>query len=99
MGDGINFKNTVGWITILSGIVSFISYFLVAGSVNFNFDFFSNPVLIFSLPDVHIGMLRWSMIADIFVYYLLLLPALFFIHEWLLDKTKWRNLICSAKHF
>ncbi len=87
------FRNSVGWITILSGIIGFISYFLVAGSVNYNFDFFSNPVLIFSLPDVHIGMLRWSMIADIFGYYLLLLPALFFIHEWLRDKTEWRNLI------
>ena len=41
-----NYRNTVGWITILSGIIGFVSYFLVAGSVNFNFDFFSNPVLI-----------------------------------------------------
>ncbi len=87
------FRNTVGWITILSGIVGFISYFLIAGAVNFNFDFFSNPVLIFSLPEVHIGMLRWSMIADVFGYYLLLLPALFFIHDWLHGKTAWRNLI------
>ncbi|MBU0559535.1 MAG: hypothetical protein KJ799_18430 [Bacteroidetes bacterium] len=93
MVNNNKFRNTVGWITILSGIVAFISYFLVAASVNFNFDFFSNPVIIFSIPDVHIGMLRWSMIADIFGYYLLLLPALFFIHEWLLGKTDWRNLI------
>lgn len=93
MANNNKFRNTVGWITILSGIVAFISYFLVAASVNFNFDFFSNPIIIFSIPDVHIGMLRWSMIADIFGYYLLLLPALFFIHEWLLGKTAWRNLI------
>ncbi|OFX38636.1 MAG: hypothetical protein A2X05_14900 [Bacteroidetes bacterium GWE2_41_25] len=93
MANSNQFRSTVGWITILSGIVGFISYFLVAGSVNFNFDFFSNPVLIFSIPDVNIGMLRWSMIADIFGYYLLLLPALYFIHEWLRDKTAWRNLI------
>ena len=78
-----NYRNTVGWITILSGIIGFVSYFLVAGSVNFNFDFFSNPVLIFSIPNVHIGMLRWSMISDIFGYYLLLLPALFLMNEWL----------------
>ncbi|MBK7302682.1 MAG: hypothetical protein IPI90_05390 [Saprospiraceae bacterium] len=93
MNKNNSFVNTVGWITIISGIVAFVSYFLVACSVNFNFDFFSNPVIIFSLPDVQIGMLRWSMIADILGYYLLLLPALFFIHEWLLGKTEWRQLI------
>jgi len=88
-----NFRNTVGWITILSGIIGFVSYFLVAGSVNFNFDFFSNPVLIFSIPNVHIGMLRWSMVTDIFGYYLLLLPAMVFINEWLRGATAWRTLI------
>lgn len=93
MVNNNNFRTTVGLITILSGIVGFISYFLVAGSVNFNFDFFSNPVLIFSIPNVNSGMLRWSMITDIFGYYLLLLPSLFFIHEWLKDKTAWRYLI------
>ncbi|MBK8699290.1 MAG: hypothetical protein IPN29_06980 [Saprospiraceae bacterium] len=66
---------------------------MVAGAVNFNFDFFSYPTLIFSLPNVNIGMLRWSMIADIFGYYLLLLPALFYLHGWLRGKTPWRNLI------
>jgi hypothetical protein len=93
MENNNNYRNTIGWITILSGIVGFISYFLVAGSVNYNFDFFSNPVLIFSMQNVDIGMLRWCMITDIFGYYLLLLPALFFIHEWLRGKTEWRNLI------
>ena len=94
------FRRQVGWITVLSGIVGFISYFLVAGAVSFNFDFFSNPVLIFSIPDVHIGMLRWSMIADVFGYYLLLLPALYFIHEWLRNRTAWKNLItfCGAAY-
>lgn len=94
------FRITVGWITILSGVVAFISYVLVAASVNFNFDFFSNPVIIFSIPDVNIGMLRWSMIIDVFGYYLMLLPALFFIHEWIYDKTPWRNVItfCGASY-
>lgn len=95
-----NYRKSVGLLTILSGIVGFISYFLVASSVNFNFDFFSNPVLIFAIPDVQIGMLRWSMIADIFGYYLLLLPALFYLHDWLHGKTKWRNLItfCGSSY-
>ena len=93
MENKSNFSYIVGWITILSGIVGFISYFLVAGSVNFNFDFFSNPSLIFTMSDVNIGMVRWSMIADIFGYYLLLLPIIFYLHEWLSEKTVWKNLI------
>jgi len=93
MENKSNYSYIVGWITILSGIIGYISYFLVASSVNFNFDFFSNPSIIFSMPDVHIGMLRWSMIADIFGYYLLLLPVIFYLHEWLSNKTVWKNLI------
>lgn len=92
MLNSYNFRSTAGWITILSGIIGFISYFLVAGSVNFNFDFFSDPALIFSMTGVNTGMLRWSMITDIFGYYLLLTPFIFFMHEWLFNKSVWRNL-------
>lgn len=89
----VNYQRSVGILTLLSGIIGFVSYFLVAGAVNFNFDFFSSPVLIFSLPEVNINMLRWSMITDIFGYYLLLLPALIVIHHWLKQKTNWSELI------
>ncbi|HNR06353.1 MAG TPA: hypothetical protein PKM27_03500 [Saprospiraceae bacterium] len=92
MMNAVKFKRTVGGITVLSGIIGFTSYFLVAGSVSFNFEFFSNPSLIFSMPDVNIVMLRWSMITDLFGYYLLLLPFIFFMHEWLLNKSAWRKL-------
>ncbi len=91
--DNDQYKKIVGSVTILSGIVAFISYFLVSAAVNFNFEFFSNPAIIFSVENVNIPMLRWSMITDIFGYYLLLLPALFFIHNWLKNKTEWRNVI------
>ncbi|MBP6811146.1 MAG: hypothetical protein KA138_06485 [Saprospiraceae bacterium] len=93
MSNFSSFKHTVGQITILSGIVAFISYFLVAAGVNFNFDFFSDPSLIFSMEGVQVGLLRWSMIADVFGYYLLLLPALYFVHGWLDSKTMWRQVL------
>ena len=87
------YQRIIGSLTIISGIIAFVSYFLVACSVNFNFDFFSNPKLVFSIPDVNFSMLRWSMITDIFGYYLLLLPALIFMHGWLKSKTEWSKLI------
>jgi len=96
----VKHRNIVGWITILSGVIGFISYFLVGGAVNFNFEFFSDPKLIFSMENVNVLMLKWSMITDIFGYYLLLLPVLFLIHGWLKEKTEFRNVItfCGAAY-
>jgi hypothetical protein len=93
MAENSHYKATVGFITILSGIVGFICFYLSAAAVNFNLEYFSNPELMFIPNGVHTGILRWSLIADLFGYYLLLLPALFYIHHWLQGKTPWRNLI------
>lgn len=93
-------RNSVAWITILSGVIGLLSYLLVAGAVNFNFDFFSDTSLIFSIDGVSSTMLKWSMITDVFGYYLLLLPLLFYLHEWLNGKTEWRNVFtfCGASY-
>lgn len=93
-------RNLVGWLTLLSGVIGFISYFLVVGSVNYNFEFFSDPTLIFTIDGASSSMLKWSMITDMFGYYLLMLPVLFFIHEWMEDKTGWRHVFtfCGASY-
>lgn len=94
------YTRVTGWITILSGGVAFLSYYLVAASVDFHFEFFADPVLVFSLPQVDLSILRWSMITDVFGYYLFLLPALFLIHERLNNQTPWANLLtfCGASY-
>jgi hypothetical protein len=96
----IKLRAIVGFLTILSGITGLLSYILVAGAVNFNFDFFSDSSLIFETQGVSSSMLRWSMITDVFGYYLLLLPVLFFIHHWLKERSNWRDLItfCGAAY-
>lgn len=86
-------RNFIGWITLLSGVIGLLSYFLVALAVNFNFEFFSDASLIFSIDGVSSTILKWSMITDIFGYYLLLLPILFYIHEWMKGKTEWRKVL------
>lgn len=86
-------RRLVGWVTVLSGVIGLLSYVLVAGAVNFNLEFFADSSLIFTTEGVSSTMLRWSMITDVFGYYLLLLPLLFFIHEWLDGQAPWRNLI------
>ena len=98
--DMLKHRNLVGWVTFLSGVIGLVSYILVAGAVNFNFEFFSDPSLIFITDGVSSTMLKWSMITDIFGYYLLLLPVLFLVHEWLKGKSEWRNIFtfCGASY-
>ena len=86
-------RRLVGWVTVLSGVIGLVSYVLVAGAVNYNFEFFGDSSLIFTTDGVNSAMLKWSMITDVFGYYLLLLPVLFFIHEWLNGQSAWRNMI------
>lgn len=94
------YRNSVGWITVASGIVAFISLFLLAGAVNFNFDFFADPGLIFSIPEVSPSMLKWSMIADVFGFYLMLLPVLIYVYEWTKGRTPWSRVfaICGIAY-
>lgn len=89
-------RNLAGWVTLLSGIIAFISYTMVAAAVNFNFEFFSDATLIFSAEGVSSSLLRWSMITDFFGYYLLLLPALFLIHDWIKTKTAWAAVFTTC---
>lgn len=86
-------KSLLGLLTILSGIIALISYMLVAVAVNYNFDVFADPTLILTLPDVHLAALKWSMITDVLGYYLLLLPAIFFLQDWMKDKTQWAKTL------
>lgn len=83
----------VGGLTILSGLIAFTSYFLVLAGINFNFDFFSDPAILFRTEGASGELLRWSMITDVFGYYLLLLPFLFYAHAWLKTRTWWSRPI------
>lgn len=89
-------RSFVGYLTILSGIIGLTSYFLMLIGINFNFEFFSDTSLIFTTTGVSPDVIKWSMITDIFGYYLLLLPLMFFVHVWLTGRSVWSNLITSC---
>ena len=82
-------SSLVGKLTILSGVIAFVSYFLVAAGFNFHFELFSNPSLVFETVGINTNLLRWSMNADIFGYYLLLLPLLIFLHLRMKNSFSW----------
>ncbi|MBK9151396.1 MAG: hypothetical protein IPM26_10515 [Saprospiraceae bacterium] len=82
----------VGIITILSGIIALLSYTLAGAAINFRFEAFTDLSLILKMDDIHVPMLRWSMITDIFGYYLLLLPLVFFTHAEMKDRSSWSQI-------
>lgn len=84
--------SAVGFVTILSGFIAIISYLLIAAGFNFHFEIFSQPSLIFESEGIRPLLLKWSMLADIFGYYLLLLPLLFYIYLNGLRHTLWGRI-------
>lgn len=94
--DNVKYGRLVALLTFLSGIIALLSYLLVCAAVKFNFDFFSDPVSIFSIEGVNGTLLKWSMITDVFGYYLLLLPVIFYLHQWLKKQSKWAAVISAS---
>ncbi len=86
-------KKAVGITAIASGVLALACLVLSVIAASFNFDAISNPVLMLSMPGASVGLLRWSMIADLFGYYLLLLPAIFYLHDWMKSRTPWCSFL------
>lgn len=86
-------QKTIGIITIASGIGALACLLAGVIGVNYNLDAFSNPLLMLSIPQVGLQAIKWFMIFDMLGYYLLLLPVIYLLHDWLSDKTPWYRLI------
>ncbi len=89
----LNFQKKTGIITIISGLLALAC--MIAGliGVNYNFDAFADPLLILTTAGTNSQAARWSMILDMLGYYLLLLPVIYLLHDWIKSKSPWGNLI------
>ncbi len=95
MQSSTNYVKKVGQLTFLSGIIAFICNTLLVLAVNYNFDAFTKPTLIFEgLQSSQAEFFRWGMITDIWGYYLLFVPAVFYIYEKM--ETPWRNIYATG---
>ncbi len=95
MQSSINYAKRVGQLTLLSGIIAFVCNILIGFAINFNFEVFANPALILEgLQAPQIQYFRWSMITDIWGYYLLFVPAVFYLYEKM--ETPWRNVYAAS---
>lgn len=86
MNDNRSFQSLAAICAIISGPLAIISIVLGLKAVDFNFEVFSDMTLLLKTGESGATFWRWSMILDIFGYYLLLTPIAFLLWHWLKEK-------------
>ncbi|MPR36841.1 hypothetical protein [Salmonirosea aquatica] len=100
MNPSTGYTRQVGFLTIVSGLLALLCLVLSGIALADHPDAFADPVQVLSIPNVSSSLLRWSMLADLMGYYLLLLPVIFWLHQWLKAQTPWAPLItfCATSY-
>ena len=93
MNNTHNYQFRVAQVSIVAGIFALVSIFFTVVGANYDAAVFSNPRLLLGMTTANVQFLKWSMIFDMFGFYLLLLPALFYFHKYLQSKTAWSFLL------
>lgn len=88
-------KKVIAFISILSGVLGLGCLLIGLVATQFDQEAFANPVKLLDLPGVDPSQLRWFMLLDLFGYYLLLMPMIFFAHNKLKSKTALAPLFTS----
>jgi hypothetical protein len=88
-------KRIIGNLLIVSGILALASIVVGLVAVDFDFDAFANPLKLLEMQRVNTGLIRWFLIFDLFGYYLLLLPFVFYAREILSERTPWSGFFTS----
>ncbi len=87
-----NYRFTVGSITVLSAILAALCIFIGVLAVENNFEAFSNPVIALQYAKNY-DLAYWFLLLDMFGYYLLLLPVIFYLHQQYKYSSPWIGLI------
>lgn len=88
----LNYRFIVGVTAIFSGILALACIWTGAAAVEYNFDAFSNPVLTLQYSH-NAALAKWFNLLDLFGYYLLLLPLVFYFHQQYKYRSPWMPLI------
>lgn len=86
------YRNTIGLITILSGLLAAACIMVGALAVENDFAAFSDPVRTLLHAHNH-ALAYWFNVLDLFGYYLLLLPVIFHLHQLLKYRSPWTPLL------
>lgn len=88
-------KRIVGLLSICSGVMALACLIVGLVATQYDADAFANPVKLLNMTAVDTNKIRWFMLLDLFGYYLLLLPIVFFVHSKLEHKTPWAAFFTS----
>ncbi|RDC62645.1 hypothetical protein [Adhaeribacter pallidiroseus] len=83
-----NYKQMVGLVTVLAGVLSAACLVLGAYAVEYNFEAFSDPTLVLNYAHNYRAA-YWFLILDMAGYYLLLLPVIFYLHQQYKFHSPW----------
>lgn len=82
-----SFKKVAGWLTVVSVPFAFTNFILTGIAGGNNSQDFAD-IYFFINAGIEAGnLMKWSWLADLLGYYLLLVPAAFLIHHWLKTKS------------
>jgi hypothetical protein len=90
-----NDKKIIAKVTILSGLLALACLVLGLMATQYDSEAFANPAKLLDMANVNTQQIRWFMITDMLGYYLLLLPAIFYAHRKLEEKTAFASLFTS----
>jgi hypothetical protein len=88
----MKYRVVVGCISILAGVLAAACMYTGADAVNYDFEAFANPVLTLTYAANHQQAERF-LLLDMFGYYLLLLPLIFYLHQQYKFQSSWTPLI------
>lgn len=100
MKTSTSYTRQVGLLTVLSGLLALLCLVLSGVALAGHPEAFADPLRVITIPNVNSSLLRWSMLADMAGYYLLLLPVIFWLHQQLKGQTHWASLItfCATSY-
>jgi hypothetical protein len=88
-------KAIIGYTLILAGVLALACMVIGLYATQFDSEAFSNPLSLLDKSNVDPLLLRWFMLFDLFGYYLLLLPFVFYAHHTLKSKTPWADFFSN----
>lgn len=82
MNHNRSFQRLAGWTAVIAFVLMYVTLVLQFMAINFDFSVYDDPSGLLSLGEKGIGMIRLSMVTDMWGWYLLPIVALLFLGRW-----------------
>lgn len=93
MNASATYQKQVAVLTVISGLLALACLILLGIALADNPEAYDDPMQLLGMANLNVPLLRWAMLTDLFGYYLLLLPCIYFLRPYLREQTPWANLI------